>query len=170
MPTPSHLIETFSGSAKSFSAQFPFLNARLDAEPKRNRMVLTIPKQNAHGFDVALECETYGLYPTAGDWHGAPWDVTTPGSTEISLVECAFGWMKGALSPTSRLRVLSASGRPYCWKLEYRDGEVWRLAEAVGLPLWRFWGSRSEQVFQNHHLPALASLAEPVDRLSSTQE
>jgi hypothetical protein len=87
---------------------FRIANAGLDANPRilhqwssghRGKRTLRIPKADERGFDVTIECQTYGLYPSADEWHGAPWDVNTP---NMSVEEICVG---GVTWTSSRILV-----------------------------------------------------------------
>lgn len=119
---------------------------------------LTIFKQRDTGFDVVVECETYGLYPFAGDWHGPAWEPMNERLDE--LCDEFMGFVRTLLCMDSKLQVMKAGGKPYKWSLTYRteDGVE---TQTTGLFLFNYFGPRSKQVLQNDHLP-LRYAAQPI--------
>ena len=153
MANKSHLIETFTTMAEAALSKHGHLVWKWAENEKRTNKTLTITRQNEDGFDVGVVCKTYGLYPTAGEWHGAPWDIGL-GTTAESQAQDCLNFVRTLLCPDSRLKVLTRNGKPYRWRIEINDGKEWKLDHEVGLLFFRFFGRRSEVVFQNHHLPS----------------
>ena len=150
-----NFIEAFKEAADPILARHPELRFAWENHQKDSGYTLRIFKTDSIGFDVGVEVQTYGLYPFAGEWHGSPWDVTTPGTTVLSMCGYALGLIRALLSSDMRLRVRYAGGRPYKWCIEVASPAGWRLHEETGLLLFRFWSARSEQYFQNRQLPPL---------------
>jgi len=112
---------------------------------------LRIPKADDGGFDVTIDCQTYGLYPFAGDWHGAPWDVNTPKMSLDDICRDCLGFVRSLLCADSRLTVSYSNGRPFRWVLTYPVGGR-SVNDRVGLLLFNYFGLRTTRGFQNHHL------------------
>lgn len=60
----------FERYAKEILNQYPKISTKWESPSDRKKR-LTIFKKDESGFDVIIEAETYGLYPFAGEWHGA---------------------------------------------------------------------------------------------------
>jgi hypothetical protein len=69
----SEFISAFKEVAEKVTWDCPSDKCEWTSEPNKPKETLTIHKLDENGFDVRLECESYGLYPFAGGWHGAPW-------------------------------------------------------------------------------------------------
>lgn len=81
-----------------------------------------------NGFDVGAMVETYGLYPWAGSWHGAPWEPTAKWPSE-ALCREFLGLKRRLLSPDGRLR----NGKPASILLELRSTDGWQVFEKLSL-------------------------------------
>jgi hypothetical protein len=114
------------------------------------KRTLLIPRADESGFDVRIECETYGLYPFAGEWHGAPWDAPKTSLDEVCR-DC-LGFVRSLLCADSRLIVSLTNGRPFRWTLEYPLGGA-VVRDRVGLLLFNYFGRRTTHEYQNRHLP-----------------
>lgn len=165
-----NFVETFRDVAVPVLARHPQLCVVWENLPDGEAYKLRIPKSSPTGFDVGVEVQTYGLYPFGGDWHGAPWDITTPGASVTEKCRHSLGLMRVLLSTDTRLRVRYAGGRPYKCIVEMATSTGWKVYEDVGsLFFFRFWTARSEQLFQNDKLPPLgfASGAMPLDAFAT---
>ena len=129
--------------------RFPEVEVHWD-DTRRGRK-LTIYRQEDTGFDVVVEAETYGLYPYAGNWHGAPWDPEDEYWAE--LCEEFMGFIFSLLCEDSRLEVRYSGEHPYKWKLIYPVEEA-SLSETTYTLFFNYFGLKSTRVFQNHHLPS----------------
>jgi len=149
----SELITAFSELAENFLGDHPSLQFAWKDEIEKRRRTLTVFKRDETGFDVGICCETYGLYPLAGDWHGTPWDITTPKTTPSILAGDCIRWIHYALTPATRLRVKTSNGLPFKWLFEYQEISDWQTDMETGLIFFNYFGKRDETLFQNHHLP-----------------
>jgi hypothetical protein len=106
---------------------------------------------SAHGYDVRLVCESYGVYPYAGDWHGAPWDAAAwpPARLKQSVQE----FLLSVLSPSGELTVHRSNSRPYKWVLHYSFEGQWTFEE-TGLMFFNWFGRRSTETLRNDWLSA----------------
>lgn len=152
---PRNFVEAFRDVATPILSRHPQLQIAWENHTKGGAYTLRVFKSSPIGFDVSVEVQTYGLYPFAGDWHGSPWDITTPETSVVAMCHNALGLMRALLSADTRLRVRHAGGRPYKWCVEVATPAGWELYEEAGLLLFRFFSARSEQVFQNELLPPL---------------
>lgn len=108
---PQSLPEVFFEKASVLLAAHPALGHEWisDASGKRT---LKIPAADADGFDVEVQAETYGLYPFAGGWHGAPWDANSPDMTLDQICEDCLGFVRSLLCGDSSLTVFYSNGHP----------------------------------------------------------
>ncbi len=103
------------------------------------------------GFDVSLVCESYGVYPYAGEWHGPPWDSTVWEPPALRAEVERF--LRSVLSPAASLEVHYSNERPYKWRLHQQvTGDAW--FEETGLLFFNWFGKRSTRRFCNTWLPA----------------
>jgi hypothetical protein len=147
---PASLPDTFFEMAQRVIANYPALAHQWTCEPSGKR-TLKFPAASATGFDVTIEAETYGLYPYAGDWHGAPWDCSTPRMSFAQIAEDCLGFVRSLLCSDSSLQVFYANERPYRWVLNY-PFEGRRVSARTGLLVFNYFGRRSVRAFQNQQL------------------
>ena len=107
------------------------------------------PALDASGFDVTVRVEGRSvLVETDTGWHDHRDDASPEQLGSVT------GLVRDLLSPAMRIRELRASDRPYRWHLEHFDGQGWRRESTMGLMLWNVFGSRSERIYANRHLPS----------------
>ena len=116
--------EVFERHARAILAAHPELKPRWSASSNGDGRELFIPKRDSSGFDVTVRAETYGLYPLAGGWHGAPWeparDDPRPLDPQVDELCVQFlGFIRTLLSVDAILKVHYSRRRPYRWVLEY---------------------------------------------------
>jgi hypothetical protein len=145
------LPDTFFEMAQQITARYPALAHEWTSEPSGKR-TLRFPAASSTGFDVVIQAETYGLYPYAGDWHGAPWDYNTPKMTFAEICEDCLGFVRSLLCSDSSLEVCYSNERPYRWVLIYPLAGQ-RISDRTGLLLYNYFGRRSARTFQNEQLP-----------------
>ncbi len=133
---------------------------RLDAENIAHtwevldaKTVLRVPAASPTGFDVQVDCETYGLYVYADAWHGAPFEVGPITSTPQATAENCLGFIRTLLSEDSSLLVTYAGAEPIRWRLSYAT-EAGEEQEETGLLIFNFLAPRSQRTLVNKHLPA----------------
>ena len=148
---PASLPDTFFEMAQRIIASYPALAHEWTSESSCKR-TLRFPAASPTGFDVVIEAETYGLYPYAGDWHGAPWDYNMPRMSLAEISEDCLGFVRSLLSSDSSLQVSYANDRPYRWVLSY-PFEGRRVSDRNGLLVFNYFGRRSVRTFQNQQLP-----------------
>lgn len=119
------------------------------SEPDKPKETLKICKLDDNGFDIRLECESYGLYPFAEGWSGSPWDVTMSPIEEFKKEVNSF--IRSILSSKSQLCVKYTNGKPYKWNLKYSLNDK-NHNEEVGLTLYNYFGDKNERCFSNTHL------------------
>lgn len=145
------LPEVFFNRANGILQQSPevkFQWIRNTAEQK----TLKILKNNNKGFDIEIQCETYGLYPIVDGWHGASWDSITPGMTIEEISDDCLGFVRSLLCADSKLTVWYSNNKPYKWVLSYPiNGSI--LNEETGSFFFNYFGRRSRIEFQNSILP-----------------
>ena len=147
------LPEQFFQYASEKFAEHPDLLHHWSGPDAKGKRVLRIPKQEESGYDVEIQCETYGLYPYAEGWHGAPWDANTPSTNPPELCANCLGFVRSLLCPDASLTVSYTGGKPYKWALSYPIGNT-RTIDRTGFLLFNYLGRRTSRVFKNHHLPS----------------
>ena len=145
------LPDTFFEMAQRIIARYPALAHQWTSEPSGKR-TLRFPAISSTGFEVVIQAETYGLYPYAGEWHGAPWDSNTPKMTFADICEDCLGFVRSLLCADSSLQVCYSNERPYRWILSY-PVEGRRVSDRSGLLVFNYFGRRSTRIFQNEQLP-----------------
>jgi len=149
--TGSELLDAFEQAARKYLGDSRPLNGLWSLGQKGRQSILSIAASSKHGFEVGATCETYGLYPSAGPWRGAPWE---PGATSVeTLCDEYFGFVRALLSPDARLRTIYRRQHLQTAILELRRADGWREFEKMRemvLPL----GGKREVVLQNDHLPS----------------
>jgi hypothetical protein len=152
MPELRHkdFLELFPPLAEKALARYPQLSWNWQNETLRK--TLSIAQQSRSGFEVKVVCEAYGLYPVAGDWHGPPWDITSPDATTAEKCDRCLEFLLDLLTTNTRLRILTANGKPYRWHLEHSENGGWKTFEEMGLLLFNYFGRRSELVLQNDQI------------------
>lgn len=142
------LPDAFERNARTIFDEYPTIMTKWESTRHGGRR-LTIYKIDESGFDIAVQAETYGLYPYAGDWHGPAWDSGT--STE-ELCREFLGFVRSLLCEDSSLEVKYAGSRPFKWILSYPT-EQGRESYEMGLFIVNYFGKRSSRIFRNRHLP-----------------
>jgi len=146
----SEFIEAFRTAATAVLSENPVIRAEWLSNP----VSLKVHASSDSGFEVRLVCESYGLYPYAGEWHGAPWDAAVWKPTALSRAVTEF--LKAVLSRDSALQVRYANGKPFKWVLHHRfEGK--RVSDETGLLYYNWFGRRTTRTFQNEWL----SVAQP---------
>jgi hypothetical protein len=145
------LPDTFFRVAEGALSGHPTVRHQWSSGP-RGKRTLTIPRADEAGFDVTIQCETYGLFPFAGHWHGAPWDANTPGRSLEDVAKDCLGFVRSLICADSRLTVHYANARPFRWVLQYPFGNR-RVEDRVGLFIFNYFGHRTVRELQNRHLP-----------------
>jgi hypothetical protein len=106
------------------------------------------PKLNENGFSVSIIVGDKSVdIETDCGWHThyhEPSDDERAGLT---------GLVRDMLSNSMRIRELRAGGGPYRWHLEVLDRTNWIADGTIGLLFWNYFGSRTEAIYQNEHLP-----------------
>ena len=114
------------------------------------RSELRIAAGSTEGFEIGANCETYGLFPLAGPWQGAPWERYV---SVADVCDNYFGLVRALLSPDARLRVMYRRDRIGTVTMELRSADGWSVFEKQRefvVPL----GSTREVVLQNCLLPS----------------
>ena len=154
------LINEFDKLATFYFSQQPQIGKILKRE--KTKIILEIPKISEKGFDIGVTVETYGIYPWAGTWHGAPWEPMKNWTTE-TICKDFFGFIRMLLCEDSQLRCNYRHGHLRKTAIFLRDQAGWKLFEETGYFVLPF-GSKTEEIYQNNHLVARF----PYDNLAST--
>jgi hypothetical protein len=149
--------EVFEREARAAFAVHPNLSPRWSVISNGDGRQLLMPRRESSGFDVGVQAETYGLYPFAGEWAGAPWEPAPgdprPLDQQIDDLCVQFlGFIRTLLSVDATFTVHYSAGQPYRWVLEY-ETELGRESEACGLFIYNYFGKRRVETLQNRHLP-----------------
>ena len=148
------LPDTFFRMASAKLSDYPSIKTRWSGPERDGKRILLIPKADDRGFDVTIECETYGLYPFANGWHGAPWDAPHDSKTTAEeICEDCLGFLRSVLCPDATLTVWYTAGKPYKWILSYPWGDT-RLNDETGSLFYNYLGRRESRMFHNRHLPS----------------
>jgi len=107
---------------------------------------LTIDAVGDSGFPVELVFEEYGVYPYAGDWHGAPWDCTVWTGEQLAAANREF--LQSVYSPDGFLDVYYAGNNPYRLILHHRFEGAW-VNDETGLIFFNWFGKRSRRTLRN---------------------
>jgi len=158
------LPDAFFQLAKEWLATHPHLSHEWCGPEKDGKRILRIPKLDNTGFDVEIQCETYGLYPFCDGWHGAPWDAPHDSKTTCEEI-CAdcLRFVGSTLDSNATLTVWYASGKPYKWVLSYPWGGQ-RTHDDVRSLFFNFFGRREQRMFQNRHLQSRETRLQPNNR------
>ena len=146
-----HLPTSFEDFARKKLATSPHISCDWETLNNGDKRRLVIKRQKDNGFDIAVECETYGLYPFAGEWHGPAWDWFQEESLE-EFFEEFMGFIRTLLSKDAMLEVRYSGNKPYKWCLTYETEQGQEKLE-TGRIFYNYFGSKSTQVFQNDQLP-----------------
>lgn len=158
------LPDTFFRMTTEWLSAHPHLSPQWLGPEKDGKRTLRIPKADEQGFDVTIECESYGLYPFCDGWHGAPWDAPHDSkTTDEGVCEDCLRFLHLILCPDATLTVWYTSGKPYKWVLSY----PWRGHRAnddARSLFFNYFGRREKRMFQNRHLPSRETHLQPNNR------
>jgi hypothetical protein len=144
-------LDVFERAAQEFLVHHSEVGGSWSLSRKGRHTELNITSSSASGFDVGAVCEVYGLYPSAGQWRGAPWE---PVSDSIEgLCDAYFGFVRALLSPDARLQLTFRREHLQAAIVELRTSDGWRLFERerqVVLP----FGTQRVVLLQNNQLPS----------------
>lgn len=109
------------------------------------RDLLQIPKQREDGFPIQIECMDYGAYPFAGDWFGAPWDVTIWESEDFrqGIQEFVDSVLNDAV-----LEIHYSNEKPFKWVLHH-NFEGGRIADARSTIFFNWFGHKVTREYRN---------------------
>ena len=151
----NEFIETFKCIVKSVLESCPDIKYEWMSDPDEQKETVIIHKESDTGFNIKLECFTYGIYPSVDDWDGAAWDVTC---WELQDLQKEFGsFLRYLLSPDSELIVTYANDKPFKWNLRYPYyGKI--TDDMRKTIVFNWFGERKEIKFQNKYFPPNQSL------------
>jgi hypothetical protein len=107
---------------------------------------LSIDAVGESGFPVELVFEEYGVYPYAGDWHGAPWDSGVWDGERLAQAIQEF--LRSVFSPEGYLDIHYSGGSPYRLILHHRFEGEW-VNDETGLIFFNWFGKRSRRRLSN---------------------
>jgi len=145
----SDFIKAFRSAVESVLSDYPEVQVELISDNEKPKEVAIIKRIDNDGFNVTLECFSYGLYPSADGWIGAPWDVTVWGNSELEKSVREF--LYSVLSTYGKLEIFYSNGKAYKWILHFKhEGE--RSFEIEKTTFYNWFGNKSSRVFQNRTL------------------
>ena len=145
----SAYCRAFVAEAKRLLEAFPEVGHQWSIEPDESSCTLTIPAIREDGFDITIEVHSGETVLTCGGFHGHESHEDEPEEFAGHFV----GFLYDLLTPLMRVREQCAGGSGYKWTLECRRGDSWEDRGTMGLPFFRYWGKRSERIYQNRALP-----------------
>jgi hypothetical protein len=150
MPDHTAFCRAFIAEAKRLLAENPQVPHAWTIAPGESSCTLVIPKTDENGFDITFAAELEEFDLTCGGFWAS--DAREEGSTEDFAGHCV-GLLYDLLTPLMRVREQRADGKPYKWTLECRRGDTWESRGSHSRLLFKYWGKRSERIFQNETLP-----------------
>ena len=140
-------VETFVNAAKKVLSEYPPESYEWNGSPSKPPVTLNIRPSSICGFPVKIICQTYGVYPSALGWYGAPWDVTVFSSS--ALTEMLQEFLQSVMSENASLEVHHSNGKPYKYILNYTfDGE--QASEEEGTIFYNWFGEKKVEIFSNN--------------------
>lgn len=122
-------------------------------ERRRKDIVFKVPRLDDSGFEIGAAVEEYGIYPSAGPWHGAPWEPSRNEWTPSEVCSTFFGFVRDLLSPSMRLRCTYRRNKLKTVELEQHiENKGWELYERRRFFVLPF-GSHRETCLSNDRLP-----------------
>lgn len=145
------LIESFEQATKKYLGGMSQLTGCWQLEMHNRQAVLRITSSSTNGFDFGATCETYGLYPWASEWCGAPWESVETDVNEVC--KAYFSFVRALLSPDARLCLTYRRDCLHMAVVEVRRQDEWKVFEKMRksrLPM----GEKRNVYLQNHLLPS----------------
>lgn len=140
-------VETFVNAAEEVLRRYPPESHEWNGSPTQPPVTLNISPSSIRGFPVEIVCQTYGVYPSALGWCGAPWDVTV--FSPSALTETLQEFLQSVLSENASLEVHRSNGKPYKYILNYTfDGE--KVSDEEGTILYNWFGEKKVEIFSNN--------------------
>ena len=142
------LTKTFFKRMTGFLEKYPQVHFEWTQNSEKKN--LKIFKSDESGFDIEINCESYGIYPAVDGWHGAPWDITVMEPEDIC--DGCLEFIRSLLCSDSKLTIYYSNKKPYRWVLSYPfDGNI--IDDETGLFFFNYFGRRTKSEFQNMVLP-----------------
>lgn len=103
-------VQAARGTIDRVISGIPLGGAGWTTTGKQASPTIAIPPMSKDGFSVTFVLETYGIYPSAKTWHGAPWDAGVwSGPRLVASIET---FLRSVLSDEENLTVYYADERP----------------------------------------------------------
>jgi hypothetical protein len=144
--------DTFYRLATDVLDRHPEVKHQWIFNEKKHRRELIIPKTQETGFDVGVYCETYGLYPWAGDWWGPCWDINTPKTTFEEMSEEVLALLRILLSPESRIKTVCRGDKVSRLFLEFATPIGWHVHDKHTIHFFAWLGKKKVMIYGNTHL------------------
>lgn len=149
MNAPNPYSQAFVAEAKRLLAEYPQIVHAWSIEPDESSCTLTIPVARDDGFEITILVDACESVITCGGFHGHEPYEDEPREFAGHFV----GFLYDLLTPLMRVREQRAGGSAHKWTLECWRGDAWEDRGTMGLLFFRYWGKRSERIYQNHVLP-----------------
>jgi len=112
---------------------------------------VTFRKENDSGFDISIECDRNLILLEIDNGYHDHINVEDFKSEEEALSQI-FGLVRDLLSKNMRT-VISKSGSPKKWIVEYFDGREWEQESTMGLLIFNPFGKEMVNIYSNDILP-----------------
>lgn len=112
--------------------------------------VLTIPKQDAAGFEVTVIADESEI--TVYTEYGAHRHYTSDGN-HPEVVKEAMGLVRDLLTEHMRVRVYEIRGMSYRFDLEWFRQGRWQREYTTSLFVLPWFGKKTEKIYTNRRLP-----------------
>jgi hypothetical protein len=149
MSEPNPYCRAFVAEAKRLLAAPPAIEHTWSIKPDESSCTLTIPAVDGDGFEIRVQVGSDEALLSCGGFHGHEPYEDAPEEFAGHFV----GFLYDLLTPLMRVREERAGGSGYKWMLECWRGDSWENRGTMGLLFFKYWGKRSERVYQNHVLP-----------------
>jgi hypothetical protein len=144
------LCRSFVRQAKAALSGYPHLKHEWSIDGDEDHCILDIPEESKDGFPITVEAWPSEITVIAG---GAHMHYDLEGDIE-DLSGRVLGLVRDLLSPGMRIRECLAGGKPYKWVIElFRNGQ-WVTEETLRELFFRWFGRRTEKIYQNKTLAA----------------
>lgn len=117
-----------------------------------NASKVTFKKKNDNGFDISIERDRNFILLEIDNGYHEHINVEDFESEEEALSQI-FGLARDLLSKNMRIKVISKSGKPKKWIVEYFDGREWEQESTMGLLLFNPFGKEIVNIYSNDILP-----------------
>jgi hypothetical protein len=148
MRTDQSLLDEFEKLADDLLSRESTIKKTL--KRAESKIVLEIPRGSNRGFDVGATVETYGIYPYAGECHGAAWERLSDWTAK-DVCKDFFGLVRSLLCCDSQLRYIYRHGRITKAQIYLRAIGGWHLFDETRFVVFPY-GETRQEICENNHL------------------